>query len=76
MKWTEGRIKKLKFMWRAGKSGSKIADALGITRSAVLGKLHRLGLKLTPAENLKRRSVPWTPKRRAKYTATMKAMRS
>lgn len=43
--WTEEREKILVEMWREGKSASEIADRLaaGLSRNAVIGKLHRLG---------------------------------
>lgn len=45
MSWTDERVEKLKSMWRAGKSASEIAADLGnVTRNAVIGKVHRLGL--------------------------------
>lgn len=45
-KWTDERIGCLKQMWRSGLSCSKIARSLGdgLTRSAVVGKIHRLGI--------------------------------
>ena len=45
IKWTDERVKKLKTLWQAGYTGSEISQALDVTRSAVLGKLHRLNLK-------------------------------
>jgi GcrA cell cycle regulator len=42
--WTEPRIKRLADLWRDGKSASEVAAALGVTRNAVIGKVHRLGL--------------------------------
>lgn len=44
--WTEDRIGRLKTLWLEGRSAAQIAGELdhGITRSAVLGKVHRLGL--------------------------------
>lgn len=44
--WTEDRIGRLKTLWLEGRSAAQIARDLdhGITRSAVLGKVHRLGL--------------------------------
>ncbi|PZO04828.1 MAG: GcrA cell cycle regulator [Alphaproteobacteria bacterium] len=44
--WTDARIVDLTKRWLAGESATKIADALrgGITRAAVIGKVHRLGL--------------------------------
>lgn len=44
--WSEERIETLKKLWADGKSASEIAYELGgITRSSVLGKVHRLGLQ-------------------------------
>ena len=43
--WSDERIEALKHCWAKGLSGGKIARELGgVTRSGVLGKLHRLGL--------------------------------
>jgi GcrA cell cycle regulator len=43
--WTEERVEQLKKLWEAGLSASQIAGELGnITRNAVIGKVHRLGL--------------------------------
>ncbi|MEM9584429.1 MAG: GcrA family cell cycle regulator [Pseudomonadota bacterium] len=45
MSWTEDRVEVLKKMWGEGKSASQIAKELGgVTRNAVIGKVHRLGL--------------------------------
>jgi GcrA cell cycle regulator len=45
MAWTDDRVEKLKAMWGEGQSASQIAKALGgVTRNAVIGKVHRLGL--------------------------------
>lgn len=45
MSWTEERVETLKTMWAEGKSASQIAKELGgVTRNAVIGKVHRLGL--------------------------------
>jgi GcrA cell cycle regulator len=43
--WTDERVESLKRMWGEGLSASRIATELGgITRNAVIGKVHRLGL--------------------------------
>lgn len=44
--WSTERIETLTTMWRAGRSGNEIARHIGggITRNAVIGKAHRLGL--------------------------------
>lgn len=45
MSWTEERVETLKRMWGEGQSASSIAKELGgVTRNAVIGKVHRLGL--------------------------------
>ncbi|WP_375572020.1 GcrA family cell cycle regulator [Ahrensia marina] len=45
MAWTDERVEVLKTMWLGGSSASQIAAALGdVTRNAVIGKVHRLGL--------------------------------
>ena len=45
MSWTDDRVELLKKMWAEGKSASQIAKELGsVTRNAVIGKVHRLGL--------------------------------
>ncbi|WP_133366682.1 GcrA family cell cycle regulator [Qipengyuania sediminis] len=50
MSWTEERIAKLKEMWEGGATASHIADDLGgVSRNAVIGKAHRLGLKARPS---------------------------
>ncbi|PAX09424.1 GcrA family cell cycle regulator [Sphingomonas lenta] len=50
MSWTDERIEALKAMWEAGKTASQIADELGgVSRNAVIGKAHRLGLQARPS---------------------------
>ena len=45
MSWTDERVEVLKKMWSEGQSASQIAKELGgVTRNAVIGKVHRLGL--------------------------------
>lgn len=45
MSWTDERVETLKKMWGEGRSASQIAKELGgVTRNAVIGKVHRLGL--------------------------------
>ena len=46
MSWTEERVERLSTMWLEGRSASQIAAELGegVSRNAVIGKVHRLGL--------------------------------
>ena len=48
--WTKERNEKLRELWKTGLSCSKIAAKMGgITRNAVIGKAHRLGLESRPS---------------------------
>lgn len=50
MSWTDERIDQLKTMWEKGLTASQIAEELGgVSRNAVIGKAHRLGLKSRPS---------------------------
>src|ERR1700674_5534349 len=45
MSWTDERVELLKKLWADGLSASQIAGQLGgVTRNAVIGKVHRLGV--------------------------------
>ena len=50
MAWTDERVELLKRLWMEGRTASQIAQELGeITRNAVIGKAHRLGLSGRPS---------------------------
>ena len=50
MSWTDERIARLTKMWEGGATASQIAEDLGgVSRNAVIGKAHRLGLKARPS---------------------------
>lgn len=69
MSWTDERVEKLKELWGEGMSASQIAKALGgVTRNAVIGKVHRLGLsnRGTGPEEPKPAAKPAKPARPAK----------
>ena len=53
MAWTDERVEQLKKLWAVGLSAAQIANKMGgVTRNAVIGKVHRLGLsgRATPAK--------------------------
>lgn len=63
--WTSDRVEKLKTMWRDGLSAGQIAKALGVaSRSAVIGKVHRLGLsgRAMPSKPTRIAAKPRPPK--------------
>jgi GcrA cell cycle regulator len=45
--WTDDRVEALKELWASGWSSGHIARLLGVTRNAVMGKIHKLGLHKT-----------------------------
>ncbi len=71
MSWTEERVARLAKLWAEGLSASQIANDLGgVTRNAVIGKVHRLGLsgRAKPAGKSGGSSAP-----RRKATTTSRA---
>jgi len=69
MAWTDDRVEKLRELWDKGLSASQIAKELaeGVTRNAVIGKAHRMGLASRPSP------VKADPAKRAAATAKKKA---
>ncbi len=85
MSWTNERVELLKKLWSEGLSASQIAGELGgVTRNAVIGKVHRLGLsgraKTTTTSAKPRRprsnattAAPLSPKKPSPQPQTMGA---
>jgi GcrA cell cycle regulator len=66
MEWTEQRIEILRKLWGQGQTASQIAAILGgITRNAVIGKAHRLGLTGRPSPIKREAGASPQPRRRA-----------
>ena len=63
--WTEDRVGALKKLWLEGQSASQIAKQLGggVTRNAVIGKVHRLGLSGRAAPSQPARTSTFRPAR-------------
>ena len=75
--WTEERVELLKKLWLEGLSASQIAGVLGegVTRNAVIGKVHRLGLsgRATTSRMKSHRARPRMASKRmakARFSAT------
>ncbi|MCE2565006.1 GcrA family cell cycle regulator [Komagataeibacter sp. FNDCF1] len=49
MEWTEETIARLRDLWQQGLSTAEIGRQLSVTKNAVVGKAHRLGLKPRPS---------------------------
>lgn len=63
MGWTDERVETLKKLWQDGLSASQIAKQLGgVTRNAVIGKVHRLGLSGRAAPSKPARPVFKAPR--------------
>jgi len=62
--WTDERLETLKKLWDDRLSISQIGEKLGVSRNAIAGKVHRLGLK--------KRQSPISNKAAAKSTAAQK----
>ena len=64
MSWTDERVELLRKLWTEGHSASQISAelGLGVTRNAVIGKVHRLGLSGRP--KTANAATPMTPRER------------
>lgn len=77
--WTEDRVGALTKLWLEGQSASQIAKALGggVTRNAVIGKVHRLGLsgRAAPSQPARTHYRPTRPRAAAPAPAQPSAPR-
>ena len=77
--WTEDRVGALKKLWLEGQSASQIAKQLGggVTRNAVIGKVHRLGLsgRAAPSQPARATFRPSRPRPAAPPTQAPSAPR-
>ncbi|MEE2525463.1 GcrA family cell cycle regulator [Hyphobacterium sp. HN65] len=70
MAWTDERVEQLKKLWAEGLSASQIAKKIGgVTRNAVIGKVHRLGLSGRAAPSRPSSRPARTPKPRVTAAA-------
>lgn len=56
--WTDERVEQLKELYAEGWSSSQIAEKLGVTRNAIIGKTNRLKLRRQPVLRQARRYQP------------------
>ena len=59
--WTPQAVETLQRLWQTGASTAVIGQVLGCSRSAVAGKIHRLGLLKRRAGGPKKIPTPTTP---------------
>lgn len=72
MSWTDDRVELLRKLWLEGLSASQIANELGgVTRNAVIGKVHRMGL----SGRVKASSASARPKRNTARAGGVKTAR-
>lgn len=64
MSWTDERVETLKKLWTDGLTARQIADMMGggVTRNAIIGKVHRLGLSGRPKTIRVARPKPRKPR--------------
>jgi len=72
LEWNADELATLHAMWRAGETGTTIAAKLGTSRSAVLGKISRLGLMRAKRRKIVRHKPPRTTKPKFPFIARVK----
>ena len=74
MSWTEERVARLTKLWADGLSASQVAAELGgVTRNAVIGKVHRLGMSGRVKQSSKASSNAKRPARKGGYIRVNRA---
>ena len=69
--WTPERIDAMKNLWKEGLSTSEIGRRLGITKNAVVGKAHRMGMSKRASSSPVARAVPFDSVRLERLGAGM-----
>lgn len=73
--WTDERVDTVRKLWKVGLSASQIAAELGgVTRNAVIGKVHRLGLSgraKAPSSSVPRQRKPRAPAQMFRHARPM-----
>jgi GcrA cell cycle regulator len=64
MEWTDERVDELKRLFEEGLSSPELAAKMGLTRSAIMGKCRRLGLKIVRKIVVRTSQTPVCPKQR------------
>jgi len=58
MGWNDEKIARLKKLWSEGLTTGEIGKRLGVSKNAVVGKAHRLGLKGRPSPIKRQQGKP------------------
>ena len=75
MSWTEEKVAKLKELWGKGNTASQIAEIIGgLSRNAVIGKAHRLGLSGRMAAKSSNNGVSIIRKKRLNLARSQKVI--
>jgi GcrA cell cycle regulator len=61
MEWTDATIARLRVLWDEGHSTAEIGHMMGVSKNAIVGKAHRLGLKARPSP-IRRDGAPRAPR--------------
>ena len=56
--WTDDRLEHLKSLWSKGLSITQIGQEIGVSRNAVVGKVHRMGLPKRNSPIMRAEKVP------------------